>query len=122
MTTSSSRTSQLTTAELALRCLTVTFTGAEGLSGGGEAPEPEQPLLRGPGPLSHEWKPGEGHATGEGKTKASMGLAHGPQFLSGLQGQAGEAPGLLCPGWAPQMATTGPTEGPGPRPDLMAGR
>lgn len=34
MTTSSSRTSQLTTAELALRCLTVTFTGAEGLSEG----------------------------------------------------------------------------------------
>lgn len=32
MTTSSSRTSQVTTAELAFRCLTVTFTGAEGLS------------------------------------------------------------------------------------------
>lgn len=43
MTTSSSKTSQLTTAELALRCLTVTFTGAEGLSGGGEAPESEHP-------------------------------------------------------------------------------
>lgn len=32
MTTSSSRTSQVTTAELAFRCLTVTLTGAEGLS------------------------------------------------------------------------------------------
>lgn len=69
MTTSSSRTSQLTTAELALRCLTVTFTGAEGLSGGGEAPEPEQPLLPGPGPQSDKWKPGEGHAAGEGRNQ-----------------------------------------------------
>lgn len=32
MTTSSSRTSQVTTAELAFRCLTVTLTGADGLS------------------------------------------------------------------------------------------
>ena len=90
MTTSSSRTSQLTTAELALRCLTVTFTGAEGLSGGGEAPEPEHPLLWGPGPLSHKWKPGEGHTVGKEESKASMGLAH-------LSSSVVEEPGLRGP-------------------------
>lgn len=37
MTTSSSRTSQVTTAELAFRCLTVTLTGADGLSAGRES-------------------------------------------------------------------------------------
>lgn len=74
MTTSSSRTSQLTTAELAFRCLTVTFTGAEGLSGGGEAPEPEHPLLRGPGPLSPKCKSGEGHATWKGGNQGLHGV------------------------------------------------
>lgn len=72
MTTSSSRTSQLTTAELALRCLTVTFTGAEGLSGGGKAPEPEHLLLGGPGPRSPKWGPGEGHRVAEVGTRASV--------------------------------------------------
>lgn len=56
---------------------------------------------------------GEAMQWGKEETKASLGLAHGPQFLGGLQGQAGEAPGSLCPGWEPEMPTTGPTRGAG---------